>query len=56
MSSASYFVTPRQLWSMIGTAQPPVILDLRRRNISRGRVAWLPRAAEERHDWSARAA
>ena len=32
MSSASYFVTPRQLW-MIGTAQPSVILDVRRRNI-----------------------
>ena len=33
MFSLSYFVSPQELWSMIGTAQPPVILDVRRRNI-----------------------
>ena len=33
MPSLSYFVTPQELWSMIGTAQPPVILDVRRRNM-----------------------
>jgi rhodanese-related sulfurtransferase len=33
MSSASYFITPQELWSRIGTAQAPVILDCRRRAI-----------------------
>jgi hypothetical protein len=33
MSSASYFITPQQLWSRIGTADAPMILDCRRRAI-----------------------
>jgi rhodanese-related sulfurtransferase len=33
MSSASFFVTPQQLWSQIGTAQAPVVIDCRRRAI-----------------------
>jgi rhodanese-related sulfurtransferase len=33
MSSASYFVSTQELWSRIGTAQAPVILDCRRRAI-----------------------
>jgi hypothetical protein len=42
MYSLSYFVFPKVLWLMIGTAQLPVILDARRRNIydqGRGRLA-----------------
>ena len=31
MSSAGYFITPQQLWSRIGTADAPMILDCRRR-------------------------
>jgi rhodanese-related sulfurtransferase len=33
MSSASFFVSPQQLWPLIGTAQAPLILDVRRRDI-----------------------
>lgn len=33
MSSASYFLTPQQLWSLVGTADAPTILDVRRREI-----------------------
>ena len=33
MSLPSYFLSPQQLWSLIGTAQAPVILDCRRRAI-----------------------
>ena len=33
MSSASYFVSPQQLWSRIGTADAPVIFDCRRRAV-----------------------
>ena len=33
MSSASYFVSPQQLWSSIGTADAPMILDVCRRAI-----------------------
>ena len=33
MSSASYFVSPQQLWSRIGTADAPTILDVCRRKI-----------------------
>ena len=28
--SSSYFITPQQLWSRIGTADAPMILDCRR--------------------------
>ena len=33
MSSASYFISPQQLWSLLGTAQAPVVLDCRRRAV-----------------------
>ena len=33
MSSASFFVSPAELWSRIGTADAPVILDVRRRDV-----------------------
>ena len=33
MSSASFFLSPQQLWSRIGTADVPTILDVRRREI-----------------------
>jgi rhodanese-related sulfurtransferase len=33
MSSASFFVAPDKLWSWIGAAQAPLILDVRRREI-----------------------
>lgn len=33
MSLASYFVSSSQLWSRIGTAQAPLILDVRRREV-----------------------
>jgi hypothetical protein len=70
MSSASYFITPQQLWSRIGTADAPAILDCRRRAIydegqdhgllERGFVvydalfAWARHAADERHNWPAK--
>jgi len=84
MSSASYFVSPQQLWSQIGTAQAPVVLDCGRRAaaglhaislglsalagdddhglLERGFMvydalfAWARHAAEERHNWPAKAA
>jgi rhodanese-related sulfurtransferase len=33
MSSASFFVSPQQLWSRIGTADAPMILDVCRRAV-----------------------
>ena len=33
MSSASFFVSPSELWSRIGTAAAPMILDVRRRDV-----------------------
>ena len=33
MSSASFFVSPSELWSRIGTADAPMILDVRRRDV-----------------------
>jgi hypothetical protein len=33
MRLARYFVSPQELWSLIGTAQAPMILDVRRRAI-----------------------
>jgi hypothetical protein len=57
---ASYLVSSNELWFRIGTAQAPVILDVRRRDhglIERGfmvydaLLAWLRHAAEERHNW-----
>jgi hypothetical protein len=65
MSSASYFITPQQLWSRIGTADAPMILDCRRRAIydeGQGVIpfdalfAWARHAADERHNWPAKKA
>lgn len=33
MSSASFFISPEKLWSKIGSAKAPLILDVRRREI-----------------------
>ncbi len=58
MSSASYFITPQQLWSRIGTADAPAILD--HGLLERGFVvydalfAWARHAADERHNWPAK--
>ena len=64
MSSASFFVSADKLWSRIGTAKAPLILDVRRRDIydaAEGLVPtavwrepesyaqWVPAIAAERH-------
>ena len=54
MSSASYCITPQQLWSRIGTADAPMILDLRRRAIYDALFAWLRHTADERQSWPAK--
>jgi hypothetical protein len=56
MSSASFFLSPRQLWSRIGTADVPTILDVRRQGfvVYDALFAWARHAADERHNWSAR--
>jgi rhodanese-related sulfurtransferase len=41
---ASYFVSPQQLWSEIGTAQAPMILDVRRREILDAAPGLIPTA------------
>jgi hypothetical protein len=46
MSSASYFITPQQRWSRIGSADAPMILDCCRRASYD--------AADERHNWLAK--
>jgi hypothetical protein len=70
VSSASYFVSPQQLWSRIGIAQAPVIFDCDRRSardddhgllercfmVYDALLAWSRHAAEERHNWPAKAA
>ncbi len=33
MDSASYFISPSELWSLIGTARAPQLVDVRRRDI-----------------------
>ena len=35
MSSASYFISPNDLWKLIGTAQAPQIVDVCRREVLR---------------------
>jgi rhodanese-related sulfurtransferase len=56
MSSASYFVSPQQLWSLIGTAQAPLILDVRRREIYDAAPGTIPtaqwRQPENHIDWT----
>jgi len=44
MSSASYFISPEQLWSRIGTADAPTILDVRRRAIYDAADGMIPTA------------
>jgi len=44
MSSASYFVSPQELWSRIGTADAPVILDVCRRQIYEAGPGAIPTA------------
>ena len=50
MSLASYFITPQQLWSRIGTHGPLdhgfVVYD--------ALFAWARHAADERHNWPAK--
>ncbi len=41
---ASFFVSPQQLWSLIGTAQAPLILDVRRREIYEAAPGAIPTA------------
>ena len=55
MSSASYFISPQDLWTQIGTARAPVVLDVRRREVydpARGVIPtaqW--RRPESYRDW-----
>ena len=44
MSSASYFVSPHDLWSRIGTADAPTILDVCRREIYEAGPGVIPTA------------
>ena len=46
MHSASYFISPNELWSPIGTAQAPQIVDVRRRDAYDGSSGVLPIAAK----------
>ena len=39
MSSARYFVSPHQLWSLIGTAGTPDMVDVRRETNQPGQLA-----------------
>ena len=55
MSSASYFVAPQQLWSRMGTADAPVILDVCRRAIydaadDNGAIPFDVEGAESSHE------
>jgi len=44
MSSASFFISSDELWSWIGTAQAPLILDVRRREIYDAAIGLVPTA------------
>src|SRR5437588_13073161 len=44
MSSASFFVSPHDLWSRIGTADAPTILDVCRREIYEAGPGVIPTA------------
>ena len=44
MSSASYFISPHELWSRIGTADAPTILDVCRREIYEAGPGVIPTA------------
>jgi hypothetical protein len=49
MRAPSFFVSPQDLWTAIGGAQRGFI-------VYHGLYAWLRFAAEERHNWPAKAA
>src|SRR3954453_3989067 len=44
MSSASFFFSPHELWSRIGTPDAPMILDVCRREIYEARPGVIPTA------------
>src|SRR3954453_1177445 len=44
MSSASFFISPQQLWARIGTADAPLILDVCRREIYEAAPGPIPTA------------
>ena len=50
---ASYFVSPNELWLRIGTAQAPVILDVRRREVYDAAPGLIPTAAWRQPETSA---
>jgi rhodanese-related sulfurtransferase len=56
MSSASYFITPHELWSLIGTADAPIVLDVCRREIHDALPGLIPtstwRKPEAHADWT----
>ena len=83
MLAASFSISPQDLWTLIGSAQAPQIVDVRRRGVHDAAVslglsalagdddhgllqhgfmvydalfAWLRFAAQERHNWPAKAA
>lgn len=64
MSSASFFITPDKLWSRIGAAKAPLIIDVRRREVHdaadglvptalwrepENHAQWVPSIAADRH-------
>src|ERR1044071_7988852 len=55
MSAASFFVSPQELWSRIGTGKAPLILDVRRRAIYDEAPGLVPtaiwREPESYQDW-----
>jgi rhodanese-related sulfurtransferase len=54
MDSASYFISPSDLWNLIGTSQAPQILDVRRRDAYDASPGVLPTASwqDAKHaDW-----
>jgi rhodanese-related sulfurtransferase len=55
MSSASFFVSPEKLWSRIGTARAPFVIDVCRREIYDAAPGMVPtstwRAPESYADW-----
>jgi len=45
MHSASFFISPHDLWTLIGTARAPQIVDVRKREIYDAAPGLLPTAA-----------
>ena len=48
MSAASFFISPHDLWSTIGTANAPRIVDARRRDVYDAAPGLLPTACVSR--------